>query len=162
MPDSAGSSWKNELHDGVRFLAIWSSIAAAILLMGALSARGAYLLTQIHEKKKVSMPFGCDYWVAVLVFSVCGGVAIGLLFLSWRIARPGGFGWGMGVIVLSLILIAIFIWPTPFKYYKTKNPQELLRVTRATGYGEIIPAQNSGRQTTDNQTPLPQAPVQKP
>ncbi len=139
--------------------------------MGALSARGIFLLRQIDLKpqaRAVAVLFPDGYFPAVLYFSVCGGLTIGLLFLSWRIARPGGFGWGMGVIVLSLILVAIFIWPTPYKYYKTNNRQLLLRVTRATGHGEIIPRGYApqavpgapGEQTTES--PMPRPPQARP
>jgi len=166
MPDDGTSSRQSKLLDGLRFLATWSAIGAAILLTGALSTRGLFALRQV-DLGMVSL-FPDHYKPAVLLFSVCGGLMIGLLFLSWWIAKPGGFGWGMGVIVLSLLLAAIFIWPTPYKYYRTNNPQVLLRVTRVSGHGEIIPREYApptvpGEQTRESlKQRLPQQPPEKP
>ena len=126
------------------YLVMWSVIGAGVLLTGALSARGISIIRQIDGTPAELFPD--DYFRALVVFSVAGGVTIGLLFLSWKIAQPGGFGWGMGVFVLVIALFAIFVWPTPFKYYRTsENPLVLLRVTRATGHGEIIPLEQMPR-----------------
>ena len=125
--------WQN-----LMYLAIWSLIGAGVLLTGALSARGVSIMRQIDGTPAALFPE--NYFQALLVFSCAGGITVGLLFLSWKIAQPGGFGWGMGVFVLVVALFAVFVWPTPFKYYRdAADPLILLRVTRATGHGEIIP-----------------------
>jgi hypothetical protein len=133
-----GVAWSTQVLEGLRYLGVWSLIGAGVLLTGALSARGISIIRQIDGKPPDLFP---DYYLpALVIFALAGGVTVGLLFLSWKIAQPGGFGWGMGVFVLVIALFAIFVWPTPFKYYRTQaNPLVLLRVTRATGHGAIIP-----------------------
>ncbi len=128
-------------------------IGAGVLLTGALSARGISIIRHIDGTPAELFPH--YYFPALVVFALAGGITVGLLFLSWRIAQPGGFGWGMGVFVLVVALFAIFVWPTPFKYYRTEaNPLVLLRVTRATGHGAIIPLEQIPR--------LPQRSAERP
>jgi hypothetical protein len=159
MPDDGQPSRQSKVREGLQFLATWSAIGAAILLMGAISTRGMYVMRQIELDRPVPRVLTLPYFSAVLYFSVCGGLTIGLLFLAWWIAKPGGFGWGMGVIVLGLLVTAIFIWPTPYKYYPTDDTRVLLRVTRVSGHGEIIPRGGASQSLTPR---LPQQPREKP
>ena len=159
MPDDGQPSRQSKVLEGLQFLVTWSAIGAAILLTGALSQRGLFVLR--HTPGSPLFPGdGHSYLGAVLLFSLCGGLTIGLLFLAWWIAKPGGFGWGMGVIVLSLLLAAIFIWPTPYKYYRTNDTRVLLRVSRMSGEGELIPRE--GASETSLTPRVPHQPPEKP
>jgi hypothetical protein len=117
-----------------RVLLVWSAIGFGVLLSGGVATRALMTL-----RGGGSVDFGDSFWGALLLFSLGGGIATGLLILVWWLVVKLGFSWTLGFVALALVLFALFVWPTPYRYERTKDPDVRLRITRLTGHGEFIP-----------------------
>lgn len=76
-----------------------------------------------------------------MLLAVGGGIAIGLLILTWWLIVQRGFSWALGFLVLAIVLFALFVWPTRYRYESFEKSEiqcKLLRVERLTGRSECI------------------------
>jgi hypothetical protein len=115
------------------FLA-WGAIAFGVLFSGGVGVRALMGL-----RAGGSADFGLSFWCQLMLFSLGGGITIGLLILTWWLVVRLGFSWILGFVALGIVLFTLFVWPTPYRYELTKDPDIRLRITRLTGYGEFIP-----------------------
>lgn len=115
-------------------LLVWSAIGFGVLLSGGVATRALMAV-----RSGSSADFGPSFWGALLFFSLGGGVTIGLLILTWWLVVKLGFSWTLGFIALAIMLFTLVVWPTPYRYEKTNDPDVRLRITRLTGHGEFIP-----------------------
>lgn len=114
---------------GFIFWVKWALLGAGVLVFGALSAHGLYVLANPGAKI-----FPESFLIALATFGLGGGITIGVLALAWWLANPRGFRWGLGLVVLALLLFALFVWPTPFKYYYRKDDLGVVvKINRVTG-----------------------------
>jgi hypothetical protein len=123
-----------------KVLLIWSAIGFGILYSGSLAVRASMAM------RAGSSDFGCSFWQAVfvscpfsqvlLLFSVGGGVTIGLLILVWWMVTKRGFSWTLGFVVLGIMLVALFVWPTPYRYEWAKDKSFVVKINRFSGMVE--------------------------
>ena len=131
-PWSAWPEW-------LRIILIWTAIGICVLFFGSLAVRAFQALR--HSREAGYDPgWGWPFFKALLLFSVGGGITIGLLILVWWRVTPPDSRWGLGAVVLSLLLFALFVWPTPYKYYRTESRDVLIKVNRITGQGDYVPS----------------------
>jgi hypothetical protein len=116
---------------------IWAAIGAGFLFFGGLAAHGYRRM--LDASSASATPIGPLDWVGLAQLSLGGGIVVGLIGLALTLASPRGIGWTMGLGTVGLLLFLLFIWPTPYKFYRTKGGQ-LIRVHRLTGSGqEVLP-----------------------
>jgi len=122
----------------VRALFIWGLIGILLLFFGGLAAQG-YL--QLMTPCDGQCPERTVPWSGLVRLSVGGGVALALIGVALSLSNPRGVGWGLGLLVVGSLLFLIFVWPTPFKYYRTKDGEltRLIRVHRVTGEAHYVP-----------------------
>jgi hypothetical protein len=117
-------------------LVLWTIIGAGLLFSGGLAAHGYRLLMT-----PCASPNDCGLrmidWFALGHVAVGGGVAIGLIGLTLTLASPRGVGWGLGLLSIGLVLFLIFVWPTPFKYYRTAD-RRWIQIHRFTGESRVL------------------------
>ena len=111
----------------------WSAIAAVVLLAGGLGARG--LMALMGDRPVV---LDGAFVGALVLFSVGGGVTLGVLIYAWLLAAREAFTRLMVLVAFAVVLFALFVWPTPYKYYRTDDLQTVLRVNRITGAVEPV------------------------
>jgi hypothetical protein len=131
--------WDRAFSQGgwLRALVIWGAIGIFLLFFGGLAAQGYLrLMTQCPASGTCSARI--TDWTGLALLSLGGGVALGLIGVALSLANPRGVGWGLGMVVIGALLFIIFVWPTPYKYYRTKDRQ-LIRVHRVTGAADYVP-----------------------
>ena len=110
---------------------MWSAIAFGVLFAGGAALRA------LSGLKGSEPDFGArTFWCPLAVFSVGGGIAIGLLILTWWLVVKRGFSWTLGFVVLAVVLFALFVWPSPYRYDKDWRRDascRVLQVNRWTG-----------------------------
>jgi hypothetical protein len=124
----------------VRALLIWGGIGVFLLFFGGVAAQG-------YMRLVTPCPFGATcagpfitrgvFW-GLVYLSVGGGVTLGLIGVALTLANPRGVRLGFGIVVVGALLFLVFVWPTPYKYYRTKD-QQLIRVHRVTGVSDYVP-----------------------
>ena len=126
----------------LRALLLWTLIGAGLLFFGGLAFHGYRLLiTPCPEP----CPARLIDWFALGQLAIGGGVASGLIGLTLTLASPRGVGWGLGLMAIGFVLFLIFVWPTPYKYYKTANRQ-WIQVHRLTGESRVLPGPQGASQ----------------
>ena len=114
-----------------QILGMWSAIAFGVLFAGGAALRA------LSGLKGSAPDFGARaFWCPLAVFSVGGGIAIGLLILTWWLVVKRGFSWTLGFVVLAVVLFALFVWPSPYRYDKDRRRDagcRVLQVNRWTG-----------------------------
>ncbi|HEY3068381.1 MAG TPA: hypothetical protein VGL09_21530 [Methylomirabilota bacterium] len=121
----------------IRNFVLWTIIGGGLLFFGGLAAHGYRLLmTPCGAANDCGLRM-ID-WFALGHVAVGGGVAIGLIGLTLTLASPRGVGWGLGLLAIGSVLFLIFVWPTPFKYYRTAD-RRWIQVHRFTGESHILP-----------------------
>jgi hypothetical protein len=111
-------------------LFIWAVIGTGILFFGGLAAHGYRAMLGTTPAAEID-------WLALWYMSIGGGIVLGLIGLALTLASPRGVGWALGVGTVAVLLFLIFVWPTPYKYYRTKGGQ-LVRVHRLTGTADYV------------------------
>src|SRR5712691_10048560 len=99
-----------------KLLLIWAAIGFGVLYFGGLAV-------EAQKAFKDLSAFKCSFWQAIrldcsfsqvlLIFSVVGGIALGLFILAWSRVTMRGVSWALGCVILAVVLFALFIWPTP-------------------------------------------------
>lgn len=120
--------------DGLRFALKWFLIGGGILFFGGLAVRA---FQRMHD---ATASIGWPFLLALFLFSLGGGVVVGLLGLACWLASPRGVGWSLAVVVLGVILFVLFVWPTPYKYYRIEDKNHLLKVNRLSGTVNLVPS----------------------
>lgn len=129
-----------------KVLVVWTAIGAGVLFGGGVAARG-YLIVR-GQMTAASLFDSCGFWLPLLLFSLGGGLTIGLLILTWWLVAKIGFSWTLGFAVLGVVLFAVFVWPTPYQYTSireetikggtTETTRVVLRINRLTGQAVTI------------------------
>jgi hypothetical protein len=123
---------------GFWFFFKWLLIGGGILFFGGLAVR------TFPWMQGVTAPIEWGAFLpALFLFSLGGGVVVGLLGLACWLASPRGVGWSLAVVVLALVLFVLFVWPTPYRYFRDEHLQFVVRVNRITGdicYEGITPS----------------------
>ena len=120
---------------GAGYFFKWAALGTAILFFGGHSAQGLKGLVD-----PVVFDLGWEsLYQPLLTFSVSGGITIGFLVLGWWVASRRKVRWGLGVLILSLLLFVLFVWPTPYKFYRTEDRDVRIRVNRITGAADYVP-----------------------
>jgi hypothetical protein len=119
----------------VRALLIWGSIGILLLFFGGVAAQGYLRLMAPCTPACLDAEIP---WLGLVLLSIGGGVALGLIGVALALSTSRGAGWGLGFVVVGGVLFLIFVWPTPFKYYRAKDGQ-LIRVHRVTGGAVYVP-----------------------
>lgn len=126
----------------------WCLIAIALLFAAGFGARALKFLMQqqLFEPDR-------DFVWTLFWFSLGGGVTIGLLIFAWQIARTDPLGKIIALAVLLVLAFGVLVWPTPYKYYRERNFNWVVRINRITGdmRYELAPVQP---------TPTPPSPGQ--
>ena len=126
-----GRCW-NKLPPWVQILLAWAVLGFGVLLTGGLALRA---LAALRNPESVS--FGLEsFWAPLLLFSIGGGIAIGLLILTWWMLTQRGFSWTLGFVILGAVLFVLFVWPTRYAYWRKPDTQDweyLVKVDRLTG-----------------------------
>jgi hypothetical protein len=109
-----------------KVLLIWSAIAFGVLFAGGAALRA------LSGLNGPAADFGFHtFWCPLAIFSVFGGVAIGLVILAWWfVVKRGSFSWTIGVVLLGVVLFALFVWPSPYRYDKDRRREATCRVQR--------------------------------
>jgi hypothetical protein len=132
-----------------QILLIWSAIAFGVLFAGGAAIRALSGLTGSTPDFD-----GMTFWLPLSVFSVGGGVAIGLVILTWWfVVKRGSFSWTIGFVLVAVVLFALYVWPSPYRYDKDWNKNatcRVLQIQRWTGETKCVlpvnpatPAQSS-------------------
>ncbi len=132
-------AWRANLWTFVK----WCLIAIALLFAAGLGARALKFLMQ-QQSLSPQPPFSPDagFLWTLFWFSLGGGATIGLLIFAWQIARTDPLGKLVALAVLLVLVFGVVIWPTPYKYYRAKNLDWVVRITRIAGtvcYFERVP-----------------------
>jgi membrane protein YdbS with pleckstrin-like domain len=127
IPDR--SSWWKVLGE-------WTAITFGVLLGGGVAL---HALEALRHPGSTDFSKWCEFWWPLLLFSLGGGLTVGLLILTWWFVVGKGFSWTLGFLVLAVVLFALFVWPTRYAYYWTEKKDALIRVERLTGKTEQVP-----------------------
>ena len=119
MPTSERAPWTWK-----QVLGMWSVIAFGVLFAGGAALRALAIMQGSRPNDLESSTF----WWTLLLFSVGGGLAIGLLILTWWLVVSRGFSWTLGFVVIALALFALFVWPSPYRYDKDRRQNATCRV----------------------------------
>ena len=104
-------------------LAMWTAISFGVLFAGGAA------LQALADLKEPAPNFAVPaFWWSLLIFSLGGGVAIGLLILTWWLVVKRGFSWTLGFVVLAVVVFALFVWPSPYRYEKDRRRDAICRV----------------------------------
>ena len=124
-------------------LLVWSAIGFGVLYFGGFAVMASMAL------RAGSPGFACTLWEAIwlscpfsqtlLLFSVGGGITIGLLILTWWMVTSRGFSWTLGFVVLGIVLFAMFVWPTPYRYEWAKDKSFVVKINRFGGDVTYVP-----------------------
>jgi hypothetical protein len=106
----------------------WSLIGFALLTAGGFFGRGLSALWQ-DQQVIVDKPF---LWT-LFVFAAGGGVALAVLIVAWRVSTADYPGKVAALILLLIVAGGVVIWPTPYKYHRTKELDVVVRINRITG-----------------------------
>ncbi len=119
-----------------KLLLVWAAIGFGVLYFGGLAV-------EAQKAFKDPPTFNCSFWQAIflecsfsqvlLIFSVGGGIAIGLFILAWSRVTMRGFSWTFGFVILGVMLFALFIWPTPYRYEWGPDKTFVVKIKRFTG-----------------------------
>jgi hypothetical protein len=105
-------------------LGMWTAISFGVLFAGGAALKA---LSSLKDEKLRS--FAADtFWWPLFIFSLGGGVAIGLLILTWWLVVKRGFSWTLGFMVLAVVVFALFVWPSPYRYDKDGRRDATCRV----------------------------------
>lgn len=125
-----------------KVLLVWSAIGFGVLYCGGFAVLASMAL------KPGSPPFNCTLWQAIwlscpfsqvlLLFSVGGGIAVGLLILTWWTVTRRGFSWTLGFVILGIVLFALFVWPTPYRYEWAKDKSFVVKINRFSGNVQYV------------------------
>jgi len=135
-----------------KVLLVWAAIGAGVLFGGGVAARG-YLVVRSQMAGETLFD-SCGFWLPLTLFSLGGGLTIGLLLLTWWLVARLGFNWALGFVVLGFVLFAVFVWPTPYRYAyirteqirpggRTDTTRVVVRINRLTGHAEPIYPEDS-------------------
>lgn len=115
---------------------MWSAIAFGVLFAGGAALRA------LSGLKGPGPDFGVrTFWCPLFIFSLGGGIAIGLLILTWWLVVKRGFSWTLGFLVLAVVVFALFVWPSPYRYDKDWRRDatcRVLQVHRWTGEAACV------------------------
>jgi MFS family permease len=126
-------------------LLVWSAIGFGVLYCGGFAVIANMALMKVPPSEV------CTLWQAIwmscppysqtlLLFSVGGGITIGLLILTWWIVtQRGGFSWLLGIVILGIVLFSIFVWPTPYRYDWAKDKSFVVKINRFSGDITYVP-----------------------
>ena len=132
-----------------QILVMWSLITFGVLFAGGAAIRALSGLTGSAPN------FSWEtFLLPLIVFSAGGGVAIGLVILTWWfVVKWGSFNWAIGFVLLAVVLFALYVWPSPYRYDKDWNKNatcRVLQIQRWTGETKCVlpvspatPAQSS-------------------
>ncbi len=121
-----------------QILSMWGAIAFFLLFAGGLAIQALKILQGGPAEHKFDL---WTFWAPLFLFSLGGGLAIGLLILTWWLVVKRGFSWTVGFAVLAVVLFALFVWPSPYRYDKDHRKEttcRVLQVHRWTGEWNCI------------------------
>lgn len=104
-------------------------VSWAVLFFVGLGLR-AYAVLRFNEPE----PLLDRHWLlALLVFSLCGAVAVAVLAVGWRLGhrKRSAPGWGLAFVLAVVVVFALLVWPTPWTYRQFGC--EVYRVNRILG-----------------------------
>lgn len=104
-------------------LAMWTAISFGVLFAGGAALRALSGLKGPEPNFALA-----TFWWPLLIFSLGGGVSIGLLILTWWLVVKRGFSWTLGFVVLAVVVFALFVWPSPYRYDKDRRRDATCRV----------------------------------
>jgi hypothetical protein len=136
-PDSTGKPTPKPSSKWYRILGTWSAIAFGVLFTGGAALRA---LSGLKDSK--APEFGAStFWFPLFIFSLGGGIAIGLLILTWWLVAKSGVTWALGALILAVVLFALFVWPSAYRYEKDRRREatcRVLQVQRWTGEAKCV------------------------
>lgn len=106
----------------------WAAIGFLLLFFAGLGSEGLNGMMQ----PDVELLRGA-FWKSLLVFSLGGGVTLGVLMLTWQLASGDAFARALTLGAFAALLFALFVWPTPYKYYRDEALAFVVRINRITG-----------------------------
>jgi hypothetical protein len=122
-----------------KLLLIWAAIGSGVLYFGGLAVEAQKAFKDpggFHCSFRQAILLQCSFSEVLLIFSLGGGIAIGLFILAWSRVTMRGFSWTLGFVILAVVLFALFIWPTPYRYEWGPDKSFVVRIKRFSG--EVI------------------------
>ena len=116
------------MGNALKTLVKWFLIGFVLLAAGGFFARGLSALWR-NQTVVIDHPF---LWT-LFIFAAGGGLALAVLIVAWRVATADYPGKVAALIVLLLMAGGVVIWPTPYKYHRTKGLDVIVRINRITG-----------------------------